>query len=228
MEQIRPFGDDRLTALCYLCHGDPATRDHVPPRVFLDEPYPENLPVVGCCRDCNEGASQDEEYVACLLEAAACGTGDPSRIVRGKISRILTERPALASRISTSFGPDGYLAAEWNRVLTVVDKIGRALWTFESGETTGGMLTTIDVDPIANMSDQVYKRFLEPPASDIFPEVGSRMMIRAVTAIGDEMAFYWQEVQAERFSYAIDVERCAVKLLIRAYLAVEVRLTERN
>jgi hypothetical protein len=87
VKQIRTYVDDRLAAFCYACGGAPATRDHVPPKVFLDEPYPENLPVVGSCRTCNEGASLDEEYVACVLEVAARGTVDPSGLTRPKIVR---------------------------------------------------------------------------------------------------------------------------------------------
>src|SRR5690242_14029536 len=66
--------DERHLAFCAFCGDAPGTRDHVPPRVFLDKPYPDNVPVVGSCFECNNGASLDEEYVACLLEAAVCNT----------------------------------------------------------------------------------------------------------------------------------------------------------
>jgi hypothetical protein len=99
VKQIRTYVDDRLAAFCYACGGAPAPRDHVPPKVFLDEPYPEDLPVVGSCRTCNEGASLDEEYVACVLEVAARGTVDPSGLTRPKIVRKLTKNPSLAARL---------------------------------------------------------------------------------------------------------------------------------
>lgn len=38
------------------------TRDHVPSRAFLDRPFPPNLPVVECCRRCNNGFSLDERH----------------------------------------------------------------------------------------------------------------------------------------------------------------------
>jgi hypothetical protein len=63
MEQIKTFVDDRLAAYCGTCHGVPSTRDHAPAKVFLDEPNPENLPVVGACASCNQDASLDEELV---------------------------------------------------------------------------------------------------------------------------------------------------------------------
>lgn len=73
MKQIPNYGDQRQLAFCTYCGGPPDTRDHVPSRVLLDEPYPANLPAVGCCDACNSGASSDEEYVACIIDCAASG-----------------------------------------------------------------------------------------------------------------------------------------------------------
>jgi len=129
VKQIRTYVDDRLAAFCYACGGAPATRDHVPPKVFLDEPYPENLPVVGSCRTCNEGASLDEEYVACVLEVAARGTVDPSGLTRPKIVRKLTKNPSLAARLVNAVAEDGTAVAVEQRVSRVLEKVGRGLWT---------------------------------------------------------------------------------------------------
>src|SRR5438067_1316487 len=107
MEQIRSFADERWSAFCAFCGRPPNTRDHVPPRVFLDKPYPENLPVVGACRECNKRGSLDEEYIACLLEVAAHGTVDPAALSRQKVARTLAARPPLAARLATSRGPNG-------------------------------------------------------------------------------------------------------------------------
>ena len=60
MRQIKEFTDERLRGFCAYCGGPAETRDHVPPRVFLDKPYPSNLPVVSACRECNEDISMDE------------------------------------------------------------------------------------------------------------------------------------------------------------------------
>ena len=53
VDQLRNFADSRLIAGCVYCAGVNDTRDHVPSRVFLDSPLPENLPVVPACRACN-------------------------------------------------------------------------------------------------------------------------------------------------------------------------------
>ena len=51
MDPIHLFMDSRLTGMCVYCGGSPATRDHVPSRVLLDESYPAELPIVGACAE---------------------------------------------------------------------------------------------------------------------------------------------------------------------------------
>lgn len=70
MEQLRSFGDTRQLSFCAYCGGSTESRDHVPSPVLLDEPYPDNLPVVGACVDCNQSFSIDEEYIACAIDSA--------------------------------------------------------------------------------------------------------------------------------------------------------------
>ena len=48
---------------CIYCGAESGTREHVPSKVFLDEPYPEDLPVLPACFNCNNGFSDDEAYV---------------------------------------------------------------------------------------------------------------------------------------------------------------------
>jgi hypothetical protein len=122
MEQLRNFGDQRNQEWCVYCGGGGETRDHVPSRIFLDEPYPENLPIVAACRRCNAGFSLDEEYLACLLECVLAGTTEPERTSRTKIRRILTadawlkersfRRWANSSPISTTFCENGLIKTD--------------------------------------------------------------------------------------------------------------------
>lgn len=226
MKQVRPFLDDRLSCFCYSCNGVPATRDHVPAKVFLDEPFPDNLPIVGACRDCNEGASADEECVACLLEVAACGfTSGPER---PKIRRIFRERPAIAARLGRAVTPEGCIAMEHERVQRVITKLARGLWNYEIGEPTGLMKAEVRFNLIATLADDDLNGFLAMSAPTIFPEVGSRLMIKVIEGLGAGQGFRpWQIVQPSRFSYAVDIgggARARVKMIIRDVLAAEVDL----
>ena len=56
----------------------------MPARVFLDEPLPGHYPVVAVCERCNQGASKDEEYVACVIDAVLHGTVINTALLRPK------------------------------------------------------------------------------------------------------------------------------------------------
>lgn len=62
MKQIPNYGDIRQIQTCVYSGGGTETRDHVPSKVLLEKPYPENLPIVPACDTCNQSFSSDEEY----------------------------------------------------------------------------------------------------------------------------------------------------------------------
>lgn len=87
MQQLPDFGDERNKRWCVLCGGPMETRDHAPSRIFLDEPYPENLLVLASCLDCNQSFSLDEEYLACLIECARAGSVEKDGSERPKVAK---------------------------------------------------------------------------------------------------------------------------------------------
>ena len=228
MKQIRPFSDDRWADFCAFCGAPPDTRDHVPPKVFLDKPYPENLPVVGACPECNQGASLDEEYIACLLEVAAHGSVDPAAIHRRKIAQIMEAKPTLAARLASLLESSGEFSLSVDdsaRLSAVLEKIARALWAFETSETAGMATASVSYAQISQLSAVQLDSFRTVRDPDLFPEVGSRMMIRAFTGEGSVVPPSWTEVQSGRFSYAIEIATPRVKMILGDYLAAEVDLT---
>lgn len=107
--------------------------DHVPSRVFLDEPYPENLLVVPSCTTCNTGFSLDEEYLACLIECARAGSVEAVR--RPKIRRILEPSPALVARLHQARRENLFGGVEFvpepPRVSNVLAELARGHAAFE-------------------------------------------------------------------------------------------------
>src|SRR5665647_14265 len=53
---------------CVYCGECASTREHIPSKIFLDEPYPDSLPTVPACFQCNNELSNDEEYVGSYIE----------------------------------------------------------------------------------------------------------------------------------------------------------------
>src|SRR5262245_2052117 len=62
--------------VCAYCSAEnPQTVDHVPPKLMLEAPYPDNLVTVPACDDCNKKFMKNDEYTrtAIALDFRAAG-----------------------------------------------------------------------------------------------------------------------------------------------------------
>jgi len=244
MEQLRFLGDDRIGTRCTYCGLDFDSRDHIPSRVLLDEPYPSNLPVVPACSECNSGFSLDEEYVACLVECARVGAVES--VERPKIRRILATKPALAAALHSAkavHGQEVSFSIESDRLKNVILKLARGHALYELAESAYGMRPTIAAVPIGTISPAILEAFESPVVMDVVPEIGSRAMQRIQVASvrlaplgkgGPERVANlfvqpgWIDVQPERYRYMAAVGSCGqiiVRIVLSEYLACEVLWT---
>ena len=106
MESIYEFVDERQKSWCIHCGGWIAqletNRDHAPSKSLLQKPYPENLPVMQVCKECNSGFSRDEEYLAAFLGAVLTGTTESTAQSSPSAKRILATNEKLRKRIERS------------------------------------------------------------------------------------------------------------------------------
>lgn len=59
----------RFVSVCIYCRTNIAdSREHLPSRIFLDTPYPEEYSIVPACIKCNRSFSTDEVYVSCFID----------------------------------------------------------------------------------------------------------------------------------------------------------------
>jgi hypothetical protein len=129
------YGDQREIGGCIHCGGPADTLDHVPSKLFLDDPLPANVDGCAACFACNNSLGSDEEYLACILECAATGQADPDLVERRKVANILRNSPALVGRLKrTKTETDAGLvwAIEENRVKRVLVKLARGHATLNS------------------------------------------------------------------------------------------------
>jgi hypothetical protein len=225
MEQLRSYADERSLAGCIYCGGATESRDHVPSRILLDEPYPENLPVVPSCESCNGGYSLDEEYFACLVECARMGSVEAA--TRPRIVRKLRENPNLAARIATarSVNQSGAIsfAVEMKRARNVVLKLARGHLAYEANEILRRAPSHFLIAPMETLDDAARKHFESVPSSSVWPEVGSRAMRRLIIAGKDVVDEGWIEVQSQQYRYFVVAEGAVlVRIVISEYLACEV------
>ena len=239
MEQLKDYADERILLGCIYCAGEDTTREHAPSRVLLDKPYPENLPVVRACRACNNGFSQDEEYLACLIETVIAGSADPSKIRRPAISALLERSPALQARIEASKSRNGertIFLVENDRVRRVLLKLARCHAAYELKQECREEPTSVWWQPIELLSEQFLETFNAPHAIHTYGEIGSRGMqrlrvleIKLAGASGEERLLHltindWVDVQEGRYRFqAIDDGGViTIRIVIGEYLACEV------
>lgn len=225
MKQLRNFGDERQVAQCAYCGRTTQTRDHVPSRVLLDEPYPDNLPVVPACLECNLGFSGNEEYVACLIDCSIAGSASPDKVGRPKVQRILSDKPALAARIASAsrdIRDDTHFSVESNRVESLILKLGRGHALFELNEPQYDEPAHLGFMPMQLMSEDARLKFEHPPKATIWPEIGSRAMQRLDMLHNSSSE--WIVVQPGRYRYMAFVkDAVVVRIVLSEYLACEVK-----
>jgi hypothetical protein len=228
MDQLNSFADGRLIVGCVYCSSATDSREHVPSRVLLDEPYPEDLPIVDVCSGCNRSFSLDEEYVACLIECAR--TGSVEAVERPKIKRILSDSPALAERLRKARTQDGsgqsVFQIEDDRVRNVVLKLARGHAAFELDEQMFEVPSHFMAVPLLTLDEAAQRHFESPPTPTAWPEIGTRAFQRMVVAFDGPptpLAPGWIEVQENRYRYvAIAEGPTMVRIVIGEYLACEV------
>jgi hypothetical protein len=227
MRQMRDYSDERSRQHCAFCGGETGTRDHVPSRVLLREPYPDNLPVVPACGACNASFSLDEEYVACFLAAVVAGTTDPSALGMTKAARTLADKPALRRKIEASrraWGGATTWAPELERVLAVVQKLAQGHVYFEIGEPHARTPDEIWAVPLQSMTPEERSRFENPESAPVWPEVGSRSMQRLVVLDEGVWDEGWIEVQPSAYRYHVNwLDGVVVRIVMGEYLAAWVR-----
>jgi hypothetical protein len=88
MEYREYLGDNRLRhrivyknneSLCIYCGNIADSREHIPSKVFLEEPFPDNLYLVPACRKCNNSFSDDELYTWYIIKILEQESGIPMK-----------------------------------------------------------------------------------------------------------------------------------------------------
>lgn len=228
MRKVQNFGDDRNKGSCVHCGGPNETRDHGPSVVFLDDPLPPDLPASPSCAACNQGFSNDEAYLACLLECVVAGSVDPATIGREKIAALMRRRPSLVTELAAlRREEDGLIVFSFDRqrVENVIVKLARCHAAYELNEPRTDEPHSVWFTPLETLTKGQREDF-EGGGDDlsVWPEVGSRAMQRLLVLDDSAFSEGWLDIQPGRYRFRIAQEDgLRVRMVIREYLACEVR-----
>lgn len=227
------YADDRLNNCCAYCGDYAETEDHVPSRCFLNEPHPQNMPVVPCCHKCNHDFSIDEEYVSCFIDCMKENTVDPNKIQREKTRNSLRHSPRLQERIASQirdFGGTTIYDIEKERFEKVIHKLAFGHLAYENDMLSWDSTCDISMWLLHEMSNTQKQSFIQPYDGTILPEVGSRSLNHIILNYenGEVSSFSstWVTVQKNRYKYCVSPDSRKIKFIIADYLAAEVQITE--
>ena len=239
MDQLNNYADSRLLRGCIYCASPADTRDHVPSKCLLDQPYPSNLPVVECCDSCNQNFSKDEEYFVCLIESILCGSTDPEKIGRPSVARIMQKSVALRQRIENSkIEVDGKVAfvPENRRLENVMLKLARGHAAFELSQPCRTEPDHFWCGPLYSLPEETRDAFNSVHFQHNAGEVSSRNMQRLVVLQMTQMSENgeaqnipmiindWLDVQDDRYRYIAidDMGSIVIRIVIAEFFACEV------
>jgi hypothetical protein len=217
--------------MCAFCGGKPDTREHVPSKILLDDPLPENLSIVESCGPCNQSFSLDEEYLACFLGCQLAGSTSTERMLRPKVRKALEHNPKIAARIqamcSTNEDGTSVWTPELDRVKRVILKLARGHAAYELSQIQLDEPSGVTVAPLLTMSVEALEEFERAGAGEMrgWPEIGSRAFLRATAAppFADAPAGPWVTVQPGQYRYTVDeFGGVRVQVVIGEYLGCTV------
>lgn len=228
MRSFSCYADSRNKGFCVHCGGPYETDDHMPSKVLLDEPYPENLIVCPSCLKCNNSLSDDETYLACLLECVIAGEAAPSKLRRTKIAKVLDHSEALLKRLERA-RLDGEAGTVWRveneRVNTVLLKLARGHAAYEYNQPQLREPDYLNFKPLGAMNEGERAAFERADEGGFaaWPEVGSRAMQRLLVVDTGVFSEGWITVQDGIYRFHVSDENgMVVKIVLREYLACEV------
>jgi len=210
--------------ICIYCGEEANTREHCPPKAFLQEPYPTDLPVLPACKDCNNGYSNDEHFTKTFL-----------LYLYDVCHRRRTSSSAYSQHIidvANQYLDDGRLNRRVLRVFTKI-AIGHAVYELSEGFLDEGWCSDkskIQMILRDSCDDAVWNEMNQPVILSTIPELGSRSMESTFVVQNSSQEplpiMMWHDVENNIYRYIcyIDGNQIIVKMIIWDYFFIVVRL----
>lgn len=254
MEVAKYFGDYRLRhrvvysrnsySECIYCGERADTREHIPSKVFLSQPFPANLSTVPACSTCNNSYSNDELFLSLLIQILKQKHYGSAYSFSQEVNCRMEKNVKLVRDINNVIDTDNLINFH-TRILRVLTKlaIGHSVYEVSEGYFTDDEGITADSAIVRycflnNMSQEEIQQFRGYfiITDEAVPELGSRAYERILVLESDygekQFLLDWVEVQESEYAYTCykfgREDKIVVKMVINNFLFAEVILREDN
>ena len=225
-ERMRPYLTyKKENSYCIYCSNIADSREHLPPRVFIDIHNKNEWNIVPACKICNNGYSEDEQFVACAIEYILAMVYFNGEIQRDKIKRTFEKRPRMLEKIKSLCKIErGNLIIDniiIESIKNVFLKIGQGHFMYDCNIfLDDGANISIAFKP--QLTQKELDEFDSPVTSNCFPEIGSRVSSQICLNINtNEMVILWNKVDDKNYRYLISPEGI-LRIVIREFLYIEI------
>jgi len=218
---------------CIYCYEEADSREHIPSKIFLNEPYESNLAILPSCIKCNNAFSENEQYLACLIDYVQYKLSKLKTVKRKKIEKTFKTRPHIKNEFekSTKYTNDGnleYIEFSHERIKTILLKlsIGHAIYSLSS--ICLGEPSFINYKFYIQLTKDEMANFNLEPISNIIPEFGSREGIYISMLDEGIPITTWNIVQNGQYRFLAyeDKGSTNIRIVIGEYFYIEVIWTK--
>lgn len=174
---------NRKSQCAYCGEQKKLTADHVPPKLFLERPFPPNLLTVPACAGCNRSFKADDEYTRTVLaldiranwnNAAQCNLPAIVRSLQRPNARGFAEYLGQQSRTMKTLAPDGNhmiaIQTDQERANRSGMHILRGLYFHETGKRLCGSTADVRVASKAGLTAEHSDMLTIARVFQVFPD----------------------------------------------------------
>lgn len=225
-ERIRPYlSCKKENSYCIYCSNIADSREHLPPRVFIDVPKKNEWNIVPACETCNNGYSEDEQFVACATEYILAMVYYNGVIQRDKIKKTFKKRPKILEKIKSLCKIErGNLIID-NDIIESIKKvflkIGQGHFMYDCSMFLDEN-ATISVAFEPQLTQKELDEFNSQVICNCIPEIGSRVSNQICLNINtNEMIILWNTIDDKNYRYLISPDGI-LRIVIREFLYIEI------
>ena len=256
MKYVPYLGDNRLShkiiydkrrySKCIYCGKTAETREHIPSKVFLAEPYPDNLGIVPACFECNQSFSKDELFLSLLIEILKNRYSDGThKFDEGTKGRIHYNKTLV--KLIKNVIENNNLDQFEQPISRIIFKLAVGHSVFELSEGFCIKSGEINYSFSSSLPEEEIEEFTLPfnIGEEPLPEIGSRVFDRVmVIEMGMISVLYqeqtlrhelilldWVDVQDAKYTYTCYKfgDKIIVKIIISDFLYAKVVInTKKN